>query len=345
MLSSFSKPLRVIFSALLLFLCALVLLALGFFVWTKHFVQVKTSSVAESNQIANDLPLVVERFPVGVDRAEKEITEDPMVNWYVETHLSIDTNSRRNRFIDKMLAQVSKWDWYQNLASSISRILVVYPGERREEVVDNFGDILRWNKGQRALFSTYITDAEPLFNEGKFSPGRYVVSSDASPENVADVLYSQFSQEILARYDDEVERAVPLADTLIIASLLEREAYDFTDMRIISGIIWNRLFIDMPLQLDATLQYARGSNISEAKWWPKIVPADKYIDSPYNTYQNVGLPPAAISNPSVEAIVAALNPKQTECMFYFHDSKGKFYCTNTYEEHVAKLKQIYGRGS
>jgi UPF0755 protein len=115
-------------------------------------------------------------------------------------------------------------------------------------------------------------------------------------------------------------------------------------MRYISGIIWNRLFVGMPLQLDASLQYARGSKISEKLWWPKVVPNDKYIDSPYNTYENEGLPPAPISNPSVEAVVAALNPRETDCMFYFHDSKGVFYCTENYEDHVAKLKEIYGRG-
>jgi UPF0755 protein len=100
----------------------------------------------------------------------------------------------------------------------------------------------------------------------------------------------------------------------------------------------------MPLQLDASLQYARGSNSSEAKWWPKVRPADKYIKSPYNTYANKGLPPAPIANPSVESVIATLNPKQTDCLFYFHDPRGKFYCTKTYEDHVTMLKKVYGQG-
>ena len=84
----------------------------------------------------------------------------------------------------------------------------------------------------------------------------------------------------MSRYTDEIKLQVPLENALVIASLLEREAHDFTDMRYISGVIWNRLFIDMPLQLDATLQYARGSRTSESRWWPKIVPRDKFIESP-----------------------------------------------------------------
>jgi cell division protein YceG involved in septum cleavage len=340
-----SRILKIASKTVLFLLAVLVVSAMGFFAWTKHMIRQEVV-VATNFEKVETQTIETERFPVGVNIAKQEILEDPLVDWYVETHLSIDTsNSRKDRFLDRVLAQVSKWDWYQNLASPISRILVVYPGERREEVVDNFGDILHWNKEQRQLFSTYIIEAEPLFKEGKFSPGRYVVATDATPENVADILYEHFNTEILSRYDTEVEKQVPLADALVIASLLEREAYDFTDMRVISGIIWNRLFIEMPLQLDATLQYARGSRASEAVWWPKIVPADKFIDSPYNTYKNAGLPPAAISNPSVEAIVAALNPRETECLFYFHDSKGKFYCTKTYEEHVSNLKKVYGRGS
>ena len=98
----------------------------------------------------------------------------------------------------------------------------------------------------------------------------------------------------------------------------------------------------MKLQIDATLQYVRGSERNG--WWPIVRSRDKYIDSPYNTYLYKGLPPAPISNPSVAAVLAALNPKKTDCMFYFHDQAGGFHCTETYEEHVQMLKKYYGRG-
>ena len=66
-------------------------------------------------------------------------------------------------------------------------------------------------------------------------------------------------------------------------------------------------------------------------------PDDKYIESPFNTYSNKGLPPSPIANPSTDAIIAALNPKKTDCMYYFHDRKANFHCSVTYEEHVALL--------
>ncbi len=328
------------FVMLLLFILFVV-----FYVWTRQIIMTPGTS---QNQVKNIVEVnnEVSAFPVGVNTLTKTIIENPAVDFYVDSNLAIDTeNSRASRFLDRLLAEFVRFDWYQGLASAVSRILVIYPGERHEEVVKNFGDILKWTAAERELFYNYVISSEPILNEGKFYPGRYVVSKDATPEEVADLLEARFREEILTHYTKEIELQVPLTEALVIASLLEREAYDFTDMRYISGVIWNRLFIDMPLQLDATLQYARGSKASESRWWPRVLPRDKYIESPYNTYENAGLPPTPIANPSAEAVIAALNPRATKCMFYFHDSKGKFYCTETYEEHVAKLKEIYGRGS
>ena len=106
-------------------------------------------------------------------------------------------------------------------------------------------------------------------------------------------------------------------------------------MRLISGIIRNRLEIGMPLQIDATLQYIRGD---EDNWWPVPRSEDKKIESPYNTYQNVGLPPTPIATPGEDAIKAALNPLDTDCLFYLHDSRGNIHCSTTYEQHKKNVR-------
>ncbi len=165
----------------------------------------------------------------------------------------------------------------------------------------------------------------------------------AAPDVVIPLITDRFKNEVLSRYGSDVEDIVPLNEALTIASLLEREAYDFEDMRLIAGVIWNRLFIDMNLQIDATLQYAKGSEPTEP-WWPRVVPSDKYIASVYNNYKNSGLPPAPIANPSLDSILAALNPRKTDCMYYFHDRHAGFHCAKTYAEHVTLLKQYYGQG-
>lgn len=326
-------------------------IGLGIFVFLFSLASIGSLVVIETKQSVYDLALSGEQtkstlpsaFPVGITKDKERIDEQTNVETFLVTELggTVRNNSKISSLTGKFFVMLTEFSWYQNLASPISRILVIRSGERREEVVKSFGDILHWDASQRETFAAAIASSSPQLYDGKFYPGKYVVAKNAEPDSVATIIESAFENNIASRYTNEVEAAVPLNDTLIIASLLEREAYDFEDMRFISGVIWNRLFAEMPLQLDATLQYAK-ANQGESKWWPVPAPVDKKIDSPFNTYKNKGLPPSPIANPSIEAILAALNPRNTDCMFYFHDKKGGFHCTKTYEEHVALLKEYYG---
>jgi UPF0755 protein len=281
-------------------------------------------------------------FPVGVDVARKEIIEVPQVDAFFAANIG-EEEHKETAWFRKALGHLALQSWYQNLASLSERVLVIQPGERKEQVAAHFKKILNWDEEDAARFLEAVTAADPSVEEGKFFPGTYSVSRSATPEEVAEIVSAAFDREVADRYDGSVSSKVKLQDALIVASLLEREAYDFTDMREISGVIWNRLFAGMRLQIDATLQYAKGTH-SVTSWWPIPQPKDKYIDSPYNTYLNEGLPPAAIANPSLAAILAALNPVKTPCMYYFHDKDSVFHCTASYEEHVALLKSYYGRG-
>ena len=89
---------------------------------------------------------------------------------------------------------------------------------------------------------------------------------------------------------------------------------------------------------------AATATLTGAAWWPNVLPKDRFRVSPYNTYQHTGLPPTPIANPSVASVLAALNPRNTSCLFYFHDAARQFHCSDTYAEHVALLKKYFGRG-
>ncbi len=285
-------------------------------------------------------------FPVGVDPSLELITEHANVDTFLEEDAvppSLATWNK-NSWFSLALAKLAQLNILQNLASPSGRLLIILPGERREEIAARFGKVLGWTPAEREHFLELVASSAPELTEGKYTPSKYLTARDATPEDVAALVTDRFEKEIASRYTEDIAEIVPLEDALTIASLLEREAYDFTDMRYISGVIWNRLFAGMKLQLDATLQYAKGSKSSQRSWWPRVAPADKYIASAYNTYENEGLPPAPIANPSIDAILAALNPRKTDCMFYFHDADGGFHCTKTYEEHVKLLKEYYGRG-
>ncbi|MCA9358807.1 endolytic transglycosylase MltG [Candidatus Kaiserbacteria bacterium] len=287
---------------------------------------------------------LIEPFPVGVNPIAKTITPSPVADSYFYNTIASASDSRDNWWNQVASVFASK-NWYQNLASPVSRIIVIWPGERKEEISNNIAKILKWDNEQVVEFKRIVDASDPILSEGKYYPGQYVAHVGATPEDIKNVINESFESEVLTRYTEEVALQVPLEDALIIASLLEREASDFNNMREISGVIWNRIFIDMPLQLDATLQYAKGSNKYEPRWWPIVKSKDKFIESPFNTYKYKGLPPAPIANPSAESILAALNPIVTECLFYFHTSDKAYHCSKDYEEHVAKLKTIYGRGS
>lgn len=279
-------------------------------------------------------------FPVGVDPVEKTITEQANVETYLEQYFVSDFKRTQKRitWLDKLYEKVAYLPLYQSLASPNARILVIFAGQRKEQIASNFSKLLGWSAKEKNEFLILVTSSPLALADGTFYPGRYVTTVDASPKEVAHQLQTAFTENVLDRYPDELIDSLPLEDTLIIASLIEREANAFSDMREISGVIWNRLFIDMKLQLDASLQYARGSRSWEPDWWPVPVPRDKYIDSPFNTYQVTGLPPNPIANPSAAAILAALNPTQTDCLFYFHDYNGDMHCSATYEEHKEKIK-------
>ena len=294
----------------------------------------KTESIVETSP-----------FPVSVDPKTQTMTTVDLLGNHESETLAQQSNSDQSNWKNAIVAFFSQKEWYQNLASPVGRIVVIWSGQRKEEVTQNIGDILRWDTKQRKEFIELITQAEPVLAEGKFYPGEYVVHKGATPKEVATLIEEKFNEDILFRYTDEVATQVPLEDALVIASLLEREASDFKNMREVSGVIWNRLFIDMPLQLDATLQYVRGGKNNEKEWWPVPQSADKFLKSPFNTYANKGLPPSAIANPSAAAVLAALNPIASECIYYFHAEDGSYHCSKTYEEHVTKLKARYGRGS
>lgn len=300
------------------------------------------------------IPTISEQFPVTVDPRNKTIVESTQVNAFLESNgspLQAAAGSAGNAFeavFTWIAVAISDAPWYQGVAAVTmggNRLVAITPGMRKEQVALVFARVLDWDTQQKKeLMTASSSDASLPLLEGSFSPGVYSVTEGTTPALAQTLINNRFKDDVLDHYGPEIEKVVPLEQALTIASLIEREAGGADDMRLISGIIWNRLFINMRLQIDATLQYAKANTAAARSWWPGVIPADRFRVSPYNTYMHAGLPPAPIANPSVAAILAALNPKSTACLFYFHDASRQFHCSDTYAGHVALLKQYYGRG-
>jgi UPF0755 protein len=120
-------------------------------------------------------------------------------------------------------------------------------------------------------------------------------------------------------------------DVVIIASMIDREALVPAERAMVAAVIWNRLRIDMLLQIDATIQYALGKNK------PVLTYDDLKIDSPYNTYKHPGLPPTPISNPGLAALQAAAAPANVDYLYYVarNDGTGRHYFSKEYAQFLA----------
>ena len=213
------------------------------------------------------------------------------------------------------------------------RYVSIYDGFRKAEISERIGKQLNWSQEQIKDFA-HIPDLCPLYGvEGFFASGTYLIHVKEDVDIIEQTMLQVFQDTL--RELNLAEDSVSLHQIIILASLIQREAAGIGDMRLISGIIHNRLKIDMPLQIDATLQYIKGD---QNNWWPVPRPQDKIIDSPFNTYLNIGLPPLPIATPSKDAIYAALNPLETDCLYYLHDKRGVIHCATTYDQHRQNIR-------
>lgn len=163
--------------------------------------------------------------------------------------------------------------------------------------------------------------------EGYLFPDTYFIDSASFS---SDTLINQMLQNFQNRFTEEMQQQLAnsgrtLYDTVIVASLIEKEVRTKGDLEIVSGIIWKRLDNDWLLGIDATLLYNEGDN--------EITAEDLEKDTPYNTRLNKGLPPTPISNPGLASIQAALNPEESDYWFYLTDSEGEVHYAEDNAEH------------
>jgi UPF0755 protein len=168
--------------------------------------------------------------------------------------------------------------------------------------------------------------------EGFLFPSTYLVPLGAAPAQAAGMLTTQFLKELPA---DAARRArglrVSVPQAVTVASLIEREAKSEQDRPRIAGVIYNRLRLGMPLQVDATIEYALPKHKSELSF------ADLKIDSPYNTYAHGGLPPTPIANPGLPSLEAALHPWKSDDLYYVYCGNGRHAFAKTLAEHQANV--------
>ena len=127
-----------------------------------------------------------------------------------------------------------------------------------------------------------------------------------------------------------------MRDVVNLASMVELEAVYAEEQPKIAGVFLKRIAIGMPIQSDTTIQYILGAQKEV------ITFKDTEIESPYNTYQNMGLPPGPIGSPGIKAIKAVLEPETSDYLYFVAEKDGHHHFSKTYDEHLQAINKIHG---
>jgi UPF0755 protein len=272
----------------------------------------------------------------GQTRLANQLTEQQLIRHPLSFRLAVrllGLGQNLQAGVYQVSASENAFEIARRLTRNTSDIRVTLPeGLRAEEVVESL---------TAQLGSTATSSAQCNDQNGYLFPNTYSFVPGTSIESACARLRGQFDtqwQSLSTQYD--LPDSYTQEELVILASLVQREAKDAEDMRKVAGVLFNRLEMGMPLQIDATLQYAKGFDAKQKTWWPTPLAADKNIKSPYNTYANAGLPAGPISNPGNDALRAVLTPVITDDLYYISTLDGtEMYFAPTYEEHQVNIER------
>lgn len=163
--------------------------------------------------------------------------------------------------------------------------------------------------------------------EGYLYPDTYQVRRGTTTQAVASLMTDQFRRK-LPRNASLLARKLgySLPEIVTLASIIEREAKVDAERRLMAGVYYNRLKRGMPLEVDATIEYALPHHKTVLHY------RDLEVASPYNTYTHTGLPPTPIANPGIRSIEAALHPAHTDYLYYVYAGNGRHHFSRTLQE-------------
>ena len=309
------------------FLSIIIIILVGFFWWNINLTSVNSRDHTEI------------MFSVSPGSGIKVISQNLKSQGLIRSSLIFTLMTQQSGLDKKIQAgdfrlspSLSSKEIAIRLSKGIEDIWVTIPeGKRSEEIAA----ILRDKIPQ--YDSSWET--ELIKHEGYLFPDTYLIPHNATIDSIVSLLTSTFTE----KYKSVTPNTTDMSESkiVILASLIEREGRLDQDRPLISSVMHNRLQIGMPLQIDATVQYALGEQDNNS-WWKKDLTFDDLkINSSYNTYLNPGLPPGPISNPGIKALQAAANPADTNYLYYITDKNGINHYATTLDQHNANIRK-YG---
>lgn len=174
-------------------------------------------------------------------------------------------------------------------------------------------------------------------HEGYLFPDTYRVFKDFTAEDLIKKMKDNLDRKLTPELRADIaDSGHSVGEIMIMASILQKEVRTEQEMKLASGVFWNRLSVGQALQSCATLAYILGVNK------PQYSYEDTQVDSPYNTYQHRGLPPGPVSNPGLVAINAAIHPTPSDYNYFLaRPDTGETIFSKTLDEHnAAKAKYL-----
>ncbi|MFA6097177.1 MAG: endolytic transglycosylase MltG [Candidatus Paceibacterota bacterium] len=195
------------------------------------------------------------------------------------------------------------------------------------------GEFVRMDGDLKMDLSQYVFLAgrpEGSGLEGFYFPDTYKYKKGVSVEDIARKMLDNFGRKLSESLQKEIGRQnKTVYETIVLASIIEKEAGSAKDMKKVSSVFHNRLVLGMKLESDATVNYVIRKGRSQATY------EDLEINSPFNTYMYAGLPPGPISNPGLDAIIAAIYPDSTDYYYFLtRRDNDQAVFSKTFDEHI-----------
>lgn len=175
--------------------------------------------------------------------------------------------------------------------------------------------------------------------EGYLFPDSYLIPTYYTADQIFDVIQQNFDKKFAQAKEGATNTNMTDKQIVVLASIIEHEARTLKVKQGVAGVLINRLNINMPLQSDVTVQYARDTQNKPDKYWVDLDAADISIVSPFNTYKNTGLPPSPICNPGYDSLYAAFHPTESNYLYYLTGNDNQMHYASTLDEHNTNIEK------
>jgi len=287
-----------------------------------------------------------------IEIAQKLEDENVILNKYLFVILAFIKNQTLKSGLYDFKGKYSVIDVYEKIAKGEvkQKYFTIIPGE---DLIDIANKLEKEGIVKKEEFLKYVFDEKNVRKyglvgssfEGYFPPESYAISEKETVETlikkflkVFEKRYLPYKQKAESKdYSAFYKKNLSFYEAMIIASMIENEAYYEGEKPIIAGVIFNRLKSNMRLQIDPTVIYALKL---AGSWDGTLNKSDLVIDSPFNTYKVKGLPPTPICSFTISSLEAVLNPTKSNYYYYVLSKDRKRHIfSEEYETHLKNIKE------